>query len=92
VLLSRSDGLEAVDQPATERLDRETLRAIVAAVPDELLSGPEYAGDLGAEAQRARYLDYLSARLRPPRAFVQAAVEERERLSTLRPLPLSARR
>ena len=92
VLLGRSDGLEAVDEPAAERLDRETLRNIIAAVPDELLTGPEYAGDLGAEAQRARYLDYLTARLRPPRAFVQAAVEERERLRTLRPLPLSARR
>jgi hypothetical protein len=92
VLLSRSDGLEVVDEPAAERLDRETLRAIIAAVPDELLAGPEYAGDLGAEAQRARYLEYLSARLRPPRAFVQSAVEERERLRTLRPLPLSARR
>ena len=92
VLLSRSDGLEAVDQPAAARLDRETLREIVAAVPDELLSGPEYAGDLGPEAQRARYLDYLAARLRPPRAFMLAAVEERERLRTLRPLPISARR
>jgi hypothetical protein len=92
VLLSRSNGLEAVDQPAAERLDRETLRAIVGAVPDELLSGPEYAGDLGPEAQRTRYLDYFTERLRPPRAFVQAAVEERERLRTLRPLPLSARR
>ena len=92
VLLNRSDGLEGVDEHAADRLDRETLRALVAAVPDELLAGPEYAGDLGAEAQRARYLDYLSARLRPPRAFVHAAVEERERLRTLRPLPLSARR
>jgi hypothetical protein len=92
VLLNRSDGLEAVDGPSGERLERDTLRAIVEAVPDELLTGPEYAGDLGAEAQRARYLDYLTARLRPPRAFVRAAVEERERLRTLRPLPLSARR
>jgi hypothetical protein len=92
VLLSRSDGLEAADEPSAARLDRETLGAIVAAVPDELLAGPEYAGDLGAEAQRARYLDYLTARLRPPRAFVQAAVEERERLRTLRPLARSARR
>jgi hypothetical protein len=92
VLLNRSDGLEAVDEPSAARLDRETLGAIVAAVPDELLTGPEYAGDLPAEGQRARYLDYLTARLRSPRAFVQAAVEERERLRTLRPLPLSARR
>jgi hypothetical protein len=92
VLLNRSDGLEGIDEHAANRLDRETLRAIVAAVPDELLAGPEYANDLGAEAQRARYLDYLGARLRPPRAFVHTAVEERERLRTLRPLPLSARR
>jgi len=92
VLLGRSDGLEAMDEAAAGRLDRDSLRAIVEAVPDELLAGPEYAGDLGAGAQRARYLDYLMARLRAPRAFVAAAVEERERLRRLRPLPLSARR
>jgi hypothetical protein len=92
VLLARSDGLEAVDEASAKRLDRESLRAIVEAVPDELLAGPEYAGDLGGAAQRARYLDYLTARLRPPRAFVAAAVDERERLRRLRPLPLSARR
>jgi hypothetical protein len=92
VLLARSDGLEAVDETSAGLLDRESLRAIVEAAPDELLAGPEYAGDLGAPAQRARYLDYLAARLRPPRAFVEAAVEERERLRRLRPLPLSARR
>ena len=92
VLLGRSDGLEAVDEAAAGRLDRDSLRAIVEAVPDELLAGPEYAGDLDARAQRARYLDYLTARLRAPRAFLAAAVEERERLRRLRPLPLSARR
>jgi hypothetical protein len=92
VLLARSDGLEAADEASAGLLDRETLRAIVETVPDELLAGPEYAGDLAPAAQRARYLDYLTARLRPPRAFVGAAVEERERLHRLRPLPLSARR
>ena len=92
VLLARSDGLEAGDEASAGLLDRETLRAIVETVPDELLAGPEYAGDLAPAAQRARYLDYLTARLRPPRAFVGAAVEERERLHRLRPLPLTARR
>jgi hypothetical protein len=61
-------------------------------VPDELLSGPEYAGEAGLRDIRARYLSYLSTRLQPPRPFVAEAVEARERLRRMPLLPQSARR
>ncbi len=61
-------------------------------VPDELLSGPEYAGEAGPEELRARYRGYLGTRLRAPRPFLAEAVEARERLRRMPSLPQSARR
>ena len=92
VLLAQSDGIDQADAEGAAALDGETLRATVAMVPDELLSGPEYAEDGEPEWHRARYHDYLVARLRPPRAFVAAAAEARERLARTRARRRAARR
>jgi hypothetical protein len=92
VLLSRSDEIEDVDAASAAALDDEALRDVIDQVPDELLTGPEYAGDAGPEALRTRYLDYLSTRLRAPRPFLAEAVDARERLRRMPPLPQSARR
>jgi hypothetical protein len=92
VLLSRSHEIEDVDAASAAALDDEALRALIDQIPDELLTGPEYAGDAGPETLRARYLDYLGTRLRAPRPFLAEAVEARERLRRMPPLPQSARR
>jgi hypothetical protein len=66
-----SDMLEA-DAELAARVDHAALEEIAALVPDEWL-GSE------AEAQRAQYVEYLTARLAEPRAFAEEA--ERARLA-----------
>ena len=92
VLLTRSDRLEEIDEESAAALDEAALRQVVATVPDQLLTGPQYSGDASPETQRARYLDYLATRLRPPRGFVSAAADDRDRVRRLPRIPLSARR
>jgi hypothetical protein len=92
VLLGRSDGLERVDAGAAAALTGATLRRMVELLPDELLAAPEVAGEGSPATHRARYFEYLTARLEPPRAFVAAAVEAREALRRSPPRPRSARR
>ncbi len=92
VLLAHADGLEAADEALAAALDERLLRAVIAQVPDELLSGPAYAGDVGSAELRARYLEYLGARLQSPRPFLAEAVEARARLRRTPPRPQSARR
>ena len=92
VLLDRSDGIEDEDAGLAAALDDRALAALIDEVPDQLLSGPEYAGEAGLGEIRARYLDYLSTRLRSPRPFVAEAIEARERLRRMPLLPQSARR
>jgi hypothetical protein len=92
VLLARSDGLEDVDGAAAAVLDDETIRGLVAMIPDELLSGPAYAEGEDPATQRARYHEYLTARLRPPRAFFEEALSARERLRMMPARPRAARR
>jgi hypothetical protein len=92
VLLARSGGLEETDAAAAATLQGGVLRDLIATIPDELLSGPEFAREGNPEAHRNRYYDYLDTRLRPPRAFVSAAVEAQERLLRMPERPRSARR
>jgi hypothetical protein len=92
VLLAHSDGIEEADAALAASVGDETLRAVIDEVPDELLTGPEYANDAGPEELRARYRDYLGTRLRAPRPFLAEAVAARERLRRMPPLPQSARR
>lgn len=86
ILLSRSGDLAAFDAVAGARLDEGMLRTIVAALPDELLAPG------GAPEERERYLQYLLARLAPPRAFTAEAMDARERRLREAPRALGARR
>jgi hypothetical protein len=92
VLLDHSDRIEREDAGLAAALDDRSLAAVIDEVPDELLSGPEYAGEAGLRDIRARYLSYLSTRLQPPRPFVAEAIEARARLRRMPLLPQSARR
>jgi len=94
VLLSRASDLLAADRFAVERLDDDTIRDVVGTVPDSLLGDARAGGGdfATADEARARYVEYLTARLRPPRAFVQEAVKAQEQLRLEPPIPLKARR
>ncbi|GIW07156.1 MAG: hypothetical protein KatS3mg060_1961 [Dehalococcoidia bacterium] len=74
VLLPFASSIEEADARLAPRLDEATLAGIVAAVPDEWLAGHEAADP--AERREA-YLDYLLARLAPPRSFVLEAERAR---------------
>ncbi len=63
VLLPWASALDSADATLAPRLGDAQLRAVVDAVPDAWL------GDV----DRAAYLDFLHARLQPPRAFVDEA-------------------
>jgi hypothetical protein len=93
VLLARSGDLEAADHHLSHALSEDVFARILARVPDALLvdtvGGREFASAADA---RHRYLAYLSARLRGPRAFVAEALAAKERALREPPRPLSARR
>ena len=93
VLLAASGDLDAADRDMAARLDDATIARVLALVPDDLLTdavgGQEFAR---ADDARARYAEYLHARLQRPRAFVAQAVEAQERRRTEPPRRLHARR
>jgi hypothetical protein len=95
VLLPLAADLEAADTRLSVRLTDDVLRAVVAAVPDELLmaapAGTEPPFE-SAESNRAAYVDYFRTRLRARDAFLQQALHAQEKLRTDRPSPLSYRR
>ena len=93
VLLDRAGDLAAVDVELAARLGAEAIASVLAEVPDELLTDPVSCREFATAAvARARYREYLLARLRAPRDFVAEAVDARERLRREPPRPLSARR
>ncbi len=92
VLLAHSEQIEEVDATLAAVFGDEALAAVIEQVPDDLLTGSEYAGDAGPGELRTRYRDYIGTRLREPRPFVAEAVEARERRRRMPPLPQSARR
>ncbi|ACL26062.1 HipA family kinase [Chloroflexus aggregans] len=77
VLLPAANDLAAADTELTHRITPELLREIVELVPDEWLVDPRFPS---VEAHREAYIEYLSLRLAAPRAFVQEAIDARERL------------
>jgi predicted short-subunit dehydrogenase-like oxidoreductase (DUF2520 family) len=68
----------------------------MATVPDALLtdaSGPVGAGELASvEAARARYVEFLGARVRAPRAFAEGAITAQAERRAAPPERLRARR
>jgi hypothetical protein len=93
VLLDRAGDLGALDAALAGALSPDVIAGVLARVPDELLTDPvggrEFAS---AAAARARYLEYLTVRLRAPRDFVVEATRAQEQARRERPRPLSARR
>lgn len=93
VLLDRAGDLREADAALAGALSPEVLAGILAQVPDELLTDPVGGREFpSAAAARARYLEYLTGRLRAPRDFVAEATGAQEQARGARPRPLSARR
>jgi hypothetical protein len=94
VLLPHAADLVEADRAAMERLTEDVIRDVVSAVPDSLFGDARGAGgDFGTPAEaRARYVEYLVARLAAPRAFVAEAIVAQGQLRLEPPLPLKARR
>jgi hypothetical protein len=92
VLLAWSDRLEEVDEAAAAAVGGGPLEETVSALPDELLTGSQFEAEGSPDVHRRRYYDYLTDRLRAPRAFVTAAVDARERLRRTTPQRRAARR
>jgi len=93
LMLARAEQVQALDAELAARLDDDALTEILAAVPDELLAGPQSAGGFEtADEARERYRTYLRDRLAPPRAWVAAAVDARAAELATAPRSLSARR
>jgi len=81
VLLPSAGDLIVADAEIGRLLTPERLREIVASLPDELLmdapggSAPPFDSPA---ANRGAYLDYLTARLDAPRAFLEGAITARQ--------------
>jgi hypothetical protein len=75
VLLPVADSIVAADERLRPRITPEVLRAVVAALPDELLEDlPPFALP---EEHRQAYLSHLTQRLHEPRLWVEEAEEAR---------------
>ena len=96
VLLTHAADLAAADAELAPQVTEALLAAVLATVPDALFtdpSGPVGAGELADPgAARARYVDFLAARARGPRAFAEQAVAEQARARSAPPARLAARR
>ena len=93
VLLSLSADIADADKVLSAVLDEDTIKGVIAAVPDELLTTPALASDFKSpEKARQRYASYLISRVQSPRAFALEAIEARARADRMPPLRVKARR
>lgn len=90
VLLTEAADLRAADEALAARLDDATLEAILAGVPDALLSDTGAADE--AAALRSRYQRWFRTRLEGPRAFVDEAVAAQARVRAKPRTHIKARR
>ena len=77
-LLPLADDLAGADARLAPQLTPETLRAILAMVPDVWLTSEE--GFAGPDELRAAYVDYLQQRLAASTIFVEEAANARAKL------------
>ena len=77
VLLRPASALHEVDGVLSARPAPNVIQSIVSLIPDAWLDDPAF---FSPEERRAAYSSYLSARLRPPRAFVEEAIDARAQL------------
>jgi hypothetical protein len=75
VLLPIASSIAAADERLAPLVTRGLVSDLVAALPDDWLAPDPVIGD--ADAQRGAYVDYLAARLTPPRPFAKPADELR---------------
>ncbi|MEP6905644.1 MAG: HipA family kinase, partial [Gemmatimonadales bacterium] len=93
VLLAESGDITRADEEMAAMITDEIIEQVVGNVPDELLSDSVATGEFSSvDVARIRYVDYLTARIRSPRAFVTEAAEARERARRTVPLRVAARR
>lgn len=93
VLLKQSGDIDEADEAMTALITEDIVMRVVNAVPDALLDDPVVRSDFATPAAaRRRYTEYLITRLRGPRAFVGEAREARQRLHSIPPHRLGARR
>lgn len=77
ILLPLAGDLRAADERMRSRLTLDSIRAVVDDVPDEWLAGDSQFSSI--EEHRERYVTYLDTRLNGPRAWLQEAIDARER-------------
>jgi hypothetical protein len=77
VVLRHASALREVDEGLARRLTSDALQRIVGLVPDTWLDDPAFSTP---QERRVAYASYLSARLLPPRTFVQEAIDARAQL------------
>jgi hypothetical protein len=75
VLLPAADALAAADEDLSRRVTPRLVEEVLGLVPDAWLVADSPFAD--AAAHRAAYAQYLTARLAPPRDFVQEALDAR---------------
>lgn len=93
VLLSGAGDIGTADAELSRRLADDVIRRAIAAVPDDLLADPAIVADfVTPEAARERYTDYLTTRLRSPRAFAEEADAARQRAGRMPAQRISSRR
>ncbi len=93
VLLSMSGDLHRADDRLSARFTEDLIERVVHVVPDGMLNDKTVTAEFAnVEAARRRYIDYLTTRLEPPRAFVAEAMDARARAKRVRPMRLAARR
>jgi hypothetical protein len=92
VLLSLANDVRRADDECAPRLTRDVLAGIMTHVPDDLLMDPVAADFASADEARARYVEFLAARLEAPRAFVDSAAAARAALLAEPPQRKGARR
>lgn len=93
VLLSQSGDIAAADAELAPLMSAETVREVLDAVPDELLTDASIKSDFATpDEARARYAAYLAMRAGAPRAFVDEAVAAQKRAAKIPALRVSSRR
>ena len=93
VLLDRAGDIAAADAELAAILTPDRVTAVLDQVPGELLTDPVSCREFtSAAAARARFILYLTTRLRAPREFAAEAERARDDLRRQPRQPLSARR
>jgi hypothetical protein len=93
VLLAKAGDLRAADEELAARLSDAVIRRVLHAVPDDLLNADVIRADfLDSDSARDRYAEYLTTRIRAPRAFVDEAESARERDDRTPPRRVHSRR